>query len=131
MQSKKTLDLYAALKKQLKEEKYVNDPGDRRGVRLKFRFRTRSAGLRAEVGGRKNKEEGRQCVVCSEREEESVEHVLLRCTAYRSKREQLWKLIESEWGISEGWGWLDEGEKVKVLLGQDMCLEGGERMIAV
>ena len=131
MQSKKTLDLYAALKKQLKEEKYVNDPGDRRGVRLKFRFRTRSAGLRAEVGGRKNKEEGRQCVVCSEREEESVEHVLLRCTAYRSKREQLWKPIESEWGISEGWGWLDEGEKVKVLLGQDMCLEGGERMIAV
>ena len=131
MQSKKTLDLYAAVKKQLMEEKYVNDPGNRRGARLKFRFRTRSAGLRAEVGGRKNKEEGRQCVVCSEREEESVEHVLLRCTAYRSKREQLWKLIESEWGISEGWGWLDEGEKVKVLLGQDMCLEGGERMIAV
>ena len=51
MQSKKTLDLYAAVKKQLKEEKYVNDPGDRRGTRLKFRFRTRSAGLRAEVGG--------------------------------------------------------------------------------
>ena len=37
-------------KKQLEEEKYVNDPGDRRGARLKFRFRTRSAGLRAEVG---------------------------------------------------------------------------------
>ena len=128
MQSKKTLDLYAAVKKQLKEEKYVNDPGDRRGARCKFRFRTRSPGLRAEVGGRKNKEEGRQCVVCSEREEETVEHVLLRCTAYRSKREQLWKLMESEWGISEGWGWLDEGEKVKVLLGQAMCLEGGERI---
>ena len=125
MPSKKTLDLYAAVKKQLKEEKYVNDPGDRRGARRKFRFRTRSAGLRAEVGGWKNKEEGRQCVVCSEREEESVEHVLLRCTAYRSERQQLWKLMESEWGISEGWGWLDEGEKVKVLLGQDMCLEGG------
>ena len=53
----------------------------------------------------------------------SAEHVLLRCTAYRGERE-LWKLMESEWGISEGWGWLKE--KVKVLLGQDMCLEGGE-----
>ena len=31
-------------------------------------------------------------------------------------------------GISKGWGWLDEEEKVKVLLGQDMCLEGGERV---
>lgn len=51
MQSKKILDLYAAVKKQLMEEKYVNDPGNRRGARLKFRFRTRSAGLRAEVGG--------------------------------------------------------------------------------
>ena len=126
VQSKKTLDLYAAVKKQLKEEKYVNDPGDRRGARLKFRFRTRSAGLRAEVGGR-TKRVYRQCVMCSEREEESVEHVLLRCTAYRSEREQLWKLMESEWGISEGWGWLDEEEKVKVLLGQDMCLEGARR----
>ena len=28
----------------------------------------------------------------------------------------------------EGWGWLKEEEKVKVLLGQDMCKEGGERM---
>ena len=55
VQSKKTLDLYAAVKKQLKEEKYVNDPGDRRRARLKFRFRTRSAGLRAEVEGWKNK----------------------------------------------------------------------------
>ena len=61
--------------------------------------------------------------MCSE-QEESVEHVLLRCTAYRSEREQLWKLMESEWGISEGWEWLEE-EKVKVLLGQNMCLEGG------
>ena len=81
VQSKKTLDLYAAVKKQLEEEKYVNDPGDRRGPRLKFRFRTRSAGLRAEVGGWKNKDEARQCVMCSEGEEESIEHVLLRCTA--------------------------------------------------
>ena len=54
-----------------------------------IRFRTRSAGLREEVGGWKNKEEARQCVMCSEGEEESVEHVLMRCTAYRSEREQL------------------------------------------
>ena len=50
VQSKKTLDLHVyvhtAVKKWLKEEKYVNDPGDMRGVRLKFRFRIRSAGLR-------------------------------------------------------------------------------------
>ena len=38
VQSKKTLNLYAAVKKRLNEEKYVNDPGDRRGARLKFRF---------------------------------------------------------------------------------------------
>ena len=77
VQSKKTLDLYAAVKKRLNEEKYVNDPGDRRGARLKFRFRTRSAGLRAEVGGWKNKEEAGQCVMCNDGEEESVEHVLM------------------------------------------------------
>jgi len=65
------LDLYAAVKKQLKE---VNDPGDSRGARLKFIFRTRLAGLRAEVGERKNKEGARQCVMCSDGEE-SVEHV--------------------------------------------------------
>ena len=80
------MNLYAAVKKQLKEEKYVNDPGDRRGARLKFRFRTRSAGLRAEVGGWKNKGEARQCAMCS-KGEESVEHVLLHemYTAYRSE----------------------------------------------
>ena len=115
VQSKKTLDLYAAVKKQLNEEKYVNNPGDRRGARLKFRFRTRSAGLRAEVGGWKNKE-ARQCVMCSGREEESVEHVLMRCTAYRSEREQLWELMEAERGLGEEWRWLEEQEKVKVLL---------------
>ena len=48
----------------------------------KFRFRTRSAGLSAEVGGWKNKEEARQCVMCSEGDEESVEHVLLRCAQH-------------------------------------------------
>ena len=79
------------------------------------------------MGGWKNKEEARQCVMCSEGEEESVEHVLLRCTAYRSEREQLWELMEAECGLGEGWGWLEE-EKVKVLLGQDMCMEGGERI---
>ena len=109
-------------------EVYVNDPGDRRGARLKFRFRTRSASLRAEVGGWKNKEEARQCVMCSEGEEESVEHVLMRCTAYRSEREQLWELMEAERGLGEEWRWLEEEEKVKVLLGQDMCMEGGERI---
>ena len=66
--------------------------------------------------------------MCSEREKESVEHVLLRCTIYKSEREQLWKLMESELGISEGWGWLEAEKKVKVLLGQDMYLEGGERI---
>ena len=123
VQSKKTLDLYAAVKKRLNEEKYVNDPGDRRGARLKFRFRTRSTGLRAEVGGWK---EARQCVMCSEGEEESVEHAFLRCTAYRSEREQLWELMEAERGLGEKRRWLEDEEKVKVLLGQDM--EGGERI---
>ena len=56
------------------------------------------------MGGWKNKDEARQCVMCSEGEEESVEHVLLRCTAYRSEREQLWELMESECGLGEGWG---------------------------
>ncbi len=35
-QSKKTLDLYAAVKHELKEEKYVEDPGDRRGRSSNF-----------------------------------------------------------------------------------------------
>ena len=41
------------------------------------------------MGGWKNKEEARQCVMCSKGEEESVEHVLLRCTAYRSEEREL------------------------------------------
>ena len=40
MQSKKALDIYTAVKKRLNEENCVDDPGDRRGARLKFRFRT-------------------------------------------------------------------------------------------
>ena len=36
------------------DDKYVDDPVDRRGAKLKFRFQTRSIGLRAEVGGWKN-----------------------------------------------------------------------------
>ena len=125
VRSKKTLDLYAAVKKELKKEKYMDDPGDRRGAALKFKFRTRSAGLRAEVGGWRNKEESKQCVMCSEGEDESVEHVMMRCRAYRREREQLWEVVRSG---SEGWGWLEEEEKVKVLLGQDMGIEGVERI---
>ncbi len=128
VQNKKTLDLYAAVKNGLKKESYVDDPGDRRGARLKFRFRSRSAGLRAEVGGWKNREESRQCVMCSEGEDESVEHVMMRCAAYRREREQLWEGIRSESGLGEGWGWLEEEEKVEVLLGRDMDMEGGERI---
>ena len=36
----------------------------------------------------------------SEEDEESIEHVLMRCTAYRSEREQLWEVMEVE---CEGW----------------------------
>ena len=128
VRSKKTLDLHAAVKKWLNEEKYVNDHGDRRGASLKFKFRTRSAGLRAEVGGWKNKEEARQCVMCSKGEKESVHRTRLAemYSIYKSEREQLWELMEAECGLGEEWGWLEEEEKVKVLLGQDM--ERGERI---
>ena len=54
VQSKKTLDLHTVYSSKEADEgsqKKVNNPGDRRGARLKFRFRARSAGLRAEVGG--------------------------------------------------------------------------------
>ena len=51
-----------------------------------------------------------------------------RCTPYGSEREQLWELMEAECGLDEGWEWLEEEEKVKVLLGQDVCVEGGERI---
>ena len=60
--SKKTLDLYAAVKGEWKKEKYLDNPGDRRGGRLKFKFRTRLAGLRAEVGGWKNRNQSSQCI---------------------------------------------------------------------
>ena len=60
------------------------------------------------MGGWKNKEEARQCVMCSEGEE-SVEHVLMRCTAYRSEREQLWELMEAERGLGKEWRWLETG----------------------
>ena len=39
-------------------------------------------------------------------------HVLLRCTAYRSEREQLWELMEAERGLGEEWRWLEDEEKV-------------------
>ena len=98
------------------KKRLLHDPGDWRGDRLKFRFRTRSTGLRAEVGGWKNKKEARQCVMYSEVDRESVEHVLMRCIAYRSERKQLWEVMEVV--ECEGWGWLEE-EEVKVLLWQD------------
>ena len=82
--SKKTLDLYAAVKGERKKEKYLDDPGDRR-ARLKFKFQMRSAGLRAEVGGWKNRNQSSQCIMfmtlCCTGEDESVEHVLVKCKA--------------------------------------------------
>ncbi len=96
-------------------EIHYNDPEDRRGAQLKFRFRTRSAGLRAEVGGWKNRDESRQCVMCSVCEDKDVEHVLMRCEAYKSEIVQLWEGVRSEC-----WEKLDQEEKVKVLLGKDM-----------
>ena len=60
--------------------------------------------------------------MCCKGDEESVEHVLLRFTAYSGEREQLWGLMEAE---CEGWGWREEEEKVKVLLGQDNYVQGG------
>ena len=60
-------------------------------------------------------------------EEESVEHVLLRCTAYRSEREQLWELMEAECGLGEDWRWLEDEEKAKVLLGQVYGRRGEDR----
>ena len=41
--------------------------------------------------------------MCSE-QEESVEHVLLRCTAYRSEREQLWN--QSGGLVKDGDAWM-------------------------
>ena len=52
----------------------------------------------------------------------------MRCTAYRSETKHLWGLMEAERGLGKEWRWLEEEEKVKVLLGQDMCMEGGERI---
>ena len=82
-----TYNIYMAVKDRLKKEEYVDDLRDRIGARLKFKFRTRSAGLGAEVGYWKNREESRECVMCSEEEDEYVEHVMMRCEAYRSERE--------------------------------------------
>ena len=51
----------------------MDDPIDRRGARFKFRFRTRSAGMRADVGDWKNREESRVCGVwCVVRENTKV-----------------------------------------------------------
>ena len=61
------------MKGEWKKEKYLDDPGDRRGGRLKFKFRTRLAGLRAEVGGWKNRNQSSQCIMCCTGEDESVE----------------------------------------------------------
>ncbi len=36
--------------------------------------------------------------------------------------------MRSESGLGEGWGWLEEEEKVEVLLGRDIDMEGGERI---
>ena len=44
----------------------------------------------------------------------------------RAQIYQLWELMEAERGLGEEWRWLEDEEKVKVLLGQDM--EGGERI---
>ncbi len=94
---------------------YVDDLGDRRGATLKFRFRT---GLRGEVGGWKYREEDRQCIMCCMQEDENVEHVLIKCKAYRSEREQLWGEVVGMEDI-EWWARLGEEEKVRVLLGEE------------
>ncbi len=49
-------------------------------------------------------------------EDENVEHVLFKCKAYRSEREQLWGEVVGTEDI-EWWSRLGEEEKVRVLLG--------------
>lgn len=83
-----SLDLYVVVKRRWKK-KYVDDPGVRRGARLKFRIQTRSAGLRAEVGGCKNWNQSSQRIMCCSREDENVEHILAKCEAYGVERAQL------------------------------------------
>ena len=89
--------LLAAVKEKRKKEKYLDDPGDRR-ARLKFQMR--SAGLRAEVGGWKNRNQSSQCIMfmtlCCTGEDESVGHVLVKCKAYREGRAQLWALLKTK-----------------------------------
>ena len=62
--------------------------------------------------------------MCSEGEDENVEHVMMRCEAYRSGRECLWEVLRTERGIEEDWGELEEKEKMEMLLGRDMGKEG-------
>ncbi len=45
-----------------------------------------------------------------------MEHVLVKCKAYRSEREQLWGEVVGTEDI-EWWSRLSEEEKVRVLLG--------------
>ena len=123
LQSKKNMYLYTAVKDELKKEEYVDDPRESRGARLKFKFRTRSAGLMAEVGYWKKREESRECVMCSEGENESVEHIMMRCEAYRSERECQWEVLRTESRIEEDWGELEEKKKMEMLLGRDMVRE--------
>ena len=53
---------------------------------------------------------------------------MMRGRAYRREREQLWEVVRSGSGLGKGWGWLEEQENAKVLLGQDMGIEGVERI---
>ncbi len=41
------------------------------------------------MGSWKDRDESRQCVMCSVGEDEDVGHVLMRCEAYKSERDQL------------------------------------------
>ncbi len=122
VQAKKTLDLYSTMKSGLKKEQYINDPGDRRGARLKFKFRTRSAGLRAETGEWRNKNESSQCVMCSSGEDENVEHVLTICEAYKEERDHLMYVVPGQWEE------LDERKKVEILLGCGQDTDEGKKL---
>ena len=85
LNSKVKLQLYKSFGKEVDFKTYLHGVSDV-GIRLLFKFRSRTHGLNEELGRHRERNGRTECILCGD-ECESVVHVLWGCPAYKNKRE--------------------------------------------
>lgn len=113
---KPKLRTYSTLKKQLRTEPFLK-VYDRVGIPELVKIRGGTNRLRIEQGRYKKEERSQRiCEYCIDQQVEDEEHFMLKCTAYKSLREKMWKQFEEVTGVKKA-SLASEAEQLNALIG--------------